>query len=376
MQFHLFLPWQRLMMLFALAVAGFTRNSAAQDLINDVWWEAVAVSPGALVIEQGQGLVLDLVCDVASQDGDPIFVWDVTMRVRNEDQLYGWATDLKTVPQSVSAVSYEYLEPLYSPGGAFQAYVPFNYVLPSTAIGSSRDLTTMASAYTFSPAPDYTHAHDGAAWSLFRFRLTKTLTDYDSGFDELYGETGPIEWADEFGWGVWAYVANNDLMDISQAGTRYPGAVITIEGPQGSLWTPDMIEPLYPDDAPPPDDDDPPIDDDPTDPPDDTPDPDDDDPVDEGPSDDDGPPASDADADDSSDDSASNDSSNIYLYVPPLLPIAPEFTIESLSAPNAPSPLDSAAALTPACGAQSLVSMCLLLAGVIGLSAGKPSRSR
>ena len=217
-----------------LGVLGFCATGQAQ---NFVWWEAVPLTPGSIVLDQGMGKALQLSCDPALQEGNPSCRWTVVMRLRNEVRLWGWATDLGALDDTVSILTFVYREPEFSEQGEFISFLPFDFTL-SAEIGVGPDLLNHAGAGTLSLAPPSDNADDGIAWSIFEFTLSKQVTSFDSGLSEVFGRTGPKQYAGEFGVFL-AFVGDNAEMEISPFDVRYPNPVITIEGPRGELWTPE-----------------------------------------------------------------------------------------------------------------------------------------
>ncbi len=229
--------------LLALAlVAGMT---SVANAVNQVWWEATAVTPSASVLQQGsttpQGVfgmtqTLELECDGAIAGRCE---WDVVMRVRNEEDLYGWATDLSTPDLTVSVKSFSYGEKKTAVKAGF-TYQPLSVVNPAATAGAGPLLLQNTSAFSAVAAQEYYNSPNdintdfpgfGVAWEFLFFRLSKDkAAGFVLGTTSIFGTTGATEWGTAGGSTFVTQVAGSapGTIDVGLDGTAY-GAVITIE---------------------------------------------------------------------------------------------------------------------------------------------------
>jgi len=212
-------------------------TSAVVEATNYVWLEAEPVTAGAIVVEDGEGRALSLECDPAAQEGDVECIWDVTVRIANDEPLWAWALDLGTEDEFTSIVSYSYLEPHFTEAGVFIRYLPFELVL-ETVPGAGTNLIRQFGAGSLIPAPIAEDSYDGIAWSVAQFRLVKQITSQDSGLVTIFGRTGVSAYGPAPGSLFPGIVGDNPEMDLAPPLTPYPNALITIVGPQGESYIP------------------------------------------------------------------------------------------------------------------------------------------
>lgn len=226
----------RFMASMGSVVVALTMTSVAWGT-NYVWLEAEPLSGGAVVVEDGQGHAVSLECDPSQQLDSEECRWRITVRIANEDPMFAWTLDLGTLDDNTSILGVGYLDPLYSTGGTLIKYVPFDG--PLTAIpGSGRNLLRNLGAGTISAVVPATESPDGIAWDVAEFILSKTVTDTDSGFVEIFGRTGVGAYGPAPGEDFPAEVGDNPVAPIEQPLTIYPNALITIAGPQGDAYIP------------------------------------------------------------------------------------------------------------------------------------------
>jgi hypothetical protein len=221
-------------LLAVVLVAGLATSA---DAANKVWWEATA-NPltGAGVTQQGIDNLADsnagntqqlqLTCDNSLGLGNRC-EWDVVMRLRNDEYIYGWAVDLSTPDVTVSAKNFEYGEKVKKKTG--YVYYPLSDPSQNTALGNDGSLVQNAGAFTTGTGSLYTYAADGNAWSVFRFTLSKDKDPFTLGLSQIFAETGGIEWAGTTGGVFNAEVGGNPSQNIAFDGTAYGNSVITIQ---------------------------------------------------------------------------------------------------------------------------------------------------
>lgn len=373
MYIHTFRFSLRLGILFIACAILYGANVPRAGAQDHVWFEAVPVSDGALVLDQGPGVALALACDTTMQPEDPEFLWDITMRFQNILPLYGWTMNLRSVSDSLVGIEYEYGEKVFSASGHFQGYVPLPSVFTSALLGQARELTQNVGMHSLTPSQTYEASADGVAWSVFKIRISKTLSDVDSGFVGIYGETGLAGWADEIGWGS-AIIGDNDEMEVWNPGTRYPNPLITIDCPQGASWSPGIEGSLYAPAPPPPED-----------PPADEPSPTEQPPVSPPPGDGTptNPPSGDPEIPSNDNGNATPpippDANNPFItqnydpniFAPPIAPTAPaedEIDSDDAAPPASPlKPLPGSDSLVAQCGMQSSLMLMMTMAGAVCL---------
>jgi hypothetical protein len=196
--------------------------------VNMVWWEAVPNNSDSLVLQQGEGLNLDLQC---GQDGAPpptSCEWEITMYLRNDQGLSIWANDLGTVPDddSIFVEDFEYMT-WYAPPEGPGYYYPFNYVNNAAVAGSGDALLTGTSAFYIGfvgPPP----AWYPNGYPLLRFTLSKDGTQgWEPGWTDIHTTIGYLGWDGTPD--VFFQFGDNDPIPVGSPGGQSPaGPVISL----------------------------------------------------------------------------------------------------------------------------------------------------
>ncbi len=179
-------------LLAAVVLAGLSSTAKA---VNMIWWEAESLNADSLVLQEGEGLNLDLQCGL---DGAPLPMrceWEITMYLRNDQGISGWANDLATNPDddSLFVTGFEYMT--WHGGKTAGYYYPFDYVNYWATTGSGDALLTNTAAFrlgTIGPPP----AWYPNGYPLLRFTLSKDKTpEWVPGWTDIHTTLG------DFGWG-------------------------------------------------------------------------------------------------------------------------------------------------------------------------------
>jgi hypothetical protein len=213
-------------LLAAVVVVGLVSTANA---VNKVWWEAEPLNADSFVTQQGEGLSLDLQCGLG-----PVPVrceWNVTMYLRNDQGISGWANDLGTMPDNdfVFIKEFEYMT-WYS-FKEYTGYYPFYYPNYAATPGSGDALLTGTAAFTqgtVGPPP----AWYPNGWPLLRFTLSADSTlGWVYGWNAIHTTIGAWEWSGDTE-DVWVEFGDNAPINANTAGATPAWPVI-------DLWIPE-----------------------------------------------------------------------------------------------------------------------------------------
>jgi hypothetical protein len=172
-------------LLAAVIVVGLVSTAKA---VNMVWWEAEPMNGDSFVIQQGEGLNLELQCGLEIYPLPMRCEWNITMYLRNDQGISGWANDLGTMPDddSMSVEGFEYMTWYQSPKG-LGYYYPFDYVNYAATTGSGDALLTNTAAFRLGtigpPLPQYYPN----GYPLLRFTLSKDKTpEWVPGWTDIH----------------------------------------------------------------------------------------------------------------------------------------------------------------------------------------------
>ncbi len=195
--------------------------------VNMVWWEAEPKNADSLVLQQGEGLNLDLQCGV---DGAPLPTgceWDITMYLRNDQGISGWANDLGTSPDddTLFVTHFEYLTK-WNPKSLY--YYPFDYPNYAATTGSGDALLTNTAAFTLGtqgpPLPQYYPN----GYPLLEFTLSKDkYPEWIPGWSDIHTTIGAWEWSGDTE-DIWVQFGDNDPINANTAGASPAGPVISV----------------------------------------------------------------------------------------------------------------------------------------------------
>ncbi len=212
----------------AVVVVGLVSTANA---VNMVWWEAVPKTSDSFVTQQGEGLGLDLQCGV---DALPTRCeWEITMYLRNDQGISGWANDLGTMPDddSLFVKNFDYMS--WMPDHPY--YYPFDFVnyappLGTAVTGSGDALLTGTAAFTLGtavPAAESSNFPNGYPLFRFTFSKQKTPEEWIPGWADIYTTIGAWEWSGDTE-DVWVQFGDNDPINANTAGESPAGPVISV----------------------------------------------------------------------------------------------------------------------------------------------------
>ncbi len=214
-------------LLAAVVIAGLV---SAAKAVNMVWWEAVPSNADSLVTQQGEGLNLDLQC---GQDGAPLPTrceWEITMYLRNDQGISGWANDLATLPDddSLFVKDFEYMT-WYRIGAGW--YYPFDYVNYGGTPGSGDALLAGTASFSLGPVGPPPEWYPNG-YPLLRFILSKDKTqEWIPGWSEIWTSVGQQHAA--WKWSadtedIWVQFGDNEPIDASIPDASPAGPVISV----------------------------------------------------------------------------------------------------------------------------------------------------
>ncbi len=209
-------------LLTAVLVVGLVSTASA---VNKVWWEAVPKTADSFVTQQGEGLGLELQCGV---DALPTRCeWNITMYLRNDQGISGWANDLATTPDddTLFVKDFEYLSWFAQKTSGF--YYPFSYVNYNATAGSGDALLTGAAGFllgTVGPPPASYYPN---GFPLIRFTLSKSKEPgAEGGWTDVHTTVGAWEWGSDTGTTMVQFGDNAPISGVD--GTLAPNAVIRV----------------------------------------------------------------------------------------------------------------------------------------------------
>jgi hypothetical protein len=214
-------------LLAAVVITGLQSTASA---VNKVWWEAVPKNANSLVLQQGEGQRLELVCG----DGTPVperCEWNVTMYLRNDQGISGWANDLGTMPDidALFVKDFEYMS-WYDIGKGPPYYYPFDYVNVAATPGSGDALLTGTAGYnlwTAGPPP----AWYPNGYPLVRFTLSFDTTQEWFLWNDIYTTIGAWEWSGDTE-DVWVEFGGNAAVNANTAGVMPANPVMRVWIPE------------------------------------------------------------------------------------------------------------------------------------------------
>ena len=199
--------------------------SSMASAYTDAWWTAEAVSPCAIVVEQGAPntcLVLD--CDDLYAGEQCVF--DITMWINGTDMINAWSSDLIGVGTGCTCYATNFAYQMwYTPPKGDPYYYPFSSVDPSVSTTDAGYLIHNSQAFELAnqqlPMPYYPNGFMACTWTL-------VCEDCDTcGPFDIYNQVGSLTWGSDHP-GYMVTFACNDPMDSTVQGTMSPLPVITI----------------------------------------------------------------------------------------------------------------------------------------------------